>query len=339
MKKVMTKEDLSDLLRGFSSSIAFGAALETGLLQMLTEKPMDGKSVALVMNIPGKRGYYWLQMLEELGILELGPQGYVPSPLIRDSILDSNRIDRWKHVAADEREQVVGAHDLALYISEPGSIWEAQGLIAPKGYVEKMSDNSERASVFTRLLYDLNQGLGSAIAELLNMTGVERIMDVGGGSGVISIALVKKHPNITSTIVDIKNVCDTGHEIVEENQLSDRITFYPADFVTDELPQGFDMVLHCDIGVFGEKLFRKLWMSLNPGGLVVVVFQFPPAETSAPTPYLRWAFLDSLIDPDFGFPTVVQVQGQLVKAGYQLLPEVHTLTDGQIIIQARKIGG
>ena len=339
MKKVMTKEDLSDLLRGFSSSIAFGAALETGLLQMLAEKPMDGKSVVLAMNIPGKRGYYWLQLLEELGILEVGPQGYVPSPLIRDSILDSNRIDRWKHVATDEREQVIGVRDLALYISEPGSIWETQGLIAPKGYVEKMSDNPERAHVFTRLLYDLNQSFGSTIAELLNLTGVERMMDVGGSSGVISIALVKKHQNIRSTIVDIKNVCDSGQEIVEENQLSDWITFYPADFVTDELPRGFDMVLHCDIGVFGEKLFRKLWMSLNPGGLIVVVFHFSPAETLAPPPYLRWAFLDSLIDPDFGFPTAAQVQEQLVRSGYQLIPEVLTLPDGKIIIQARKLGG
>lgn len=339
MKKLMTKEDLSYLLYASSYSLALCAALEKGLIQMLAEKSMDGMSIVQTLNIPGKRGYYWLQLLEELGIIEMSSQAYHLSPLIRTVIVEANKLDRWKQLAIDERELLAGTHNLALHISEPGSIWDVQGIKSPDGYVERMNQDPERASVFTRLLFDIHQDLGSCLAEFLELKGVDRMMDLGGSSGVISMALVRKYPNLTSTIVDIKNVCDTGQKIIEENQLSDRITFYPADFETDELPRGFDMVLHCDIGVFGENLFRKLWMSLKPGGLIVVVFQFPSSEKSAPTQFLKWAFLDSLIDPEFGFPTVAQVQDQLVQSGFHLLPGVHTLIDGQIMIQAKKIGG
>jgi len=116
-----------------------------------------------------------------------------------------------------------------------------------------------------------------------------------------------------------------------------RITFHGANFLTDELPKGFDLILHYDIGVFGEELYRKLRGSLKPGGRIVVVFHFPSSENSAPERYLGWAFLDSLKDPDFGFPIIPQLQAQLVQAGFRLLPEEHVLPEGQIIVQAQKM--
>jgi SAM-dependent methyltransferase len=335
MKKLTTKEDISNLLGASASAFALGAAIETGLLEMLAEKPMIGEEVSKAMNVPGKRGYYWLQLLTELGILEVDSHGYVPSSLAKTVLLDANRQERWKHVAADEREQVVGVRNLALHLSDT-SVWEAQGLSEPMGYVEKMNVDPERARVFTRLLYNCYQDSRNTFAEFLDLTGVERVMDVGGGSGILSIILARKYPNLKSVIVDVDNVCVEGRRIVQENQLSDRITFHGADFLKDNLPQGLDMVLHCDIGVFGEELFRKLWLSLKPEGRIVVIFHFSPAENAAPSQYLKWAFLDSLKDPDFGFPTVAQIREQLIRAGFQLMSVEQTLPEGYIFIQAQK---
>jgi SAM-dependent methyltransferase len=333
MKKLTTKEDVSNLLTASVPSIALGTAIETGLLEMLAQRPLDGNGVAQAMNIPGKRAHYWLQLLAELGILESRSNGFAPSPLACCVLLDPGRRERWKHVAIDEREHLAGICNMATYISET-SIWKAQGMAEPKGYVEKMSDDPVRARVFTRLLYNFYQDSRSSFAEFLDMTGVERMMEVGGGPGGVSMALVRKYPKLKS-VVDVENVCITGREIVEENQLSDRITFHAANFVTDELLQGFDLVLHCDIGVFGEDLFRKLRTSLKPGGRIVIIFPLPAVENTAPAPYLNWAFLDSLKDPEFGFPTVTQIQAQLVAAGFHLLHGKHTFPDGHILVQAK----
>ena len=337
MKKLITKEDLLSLLTASTSSMVLSAAIETGLLDMLAEKPMNGEEVSQVMNIPGKRGYYWLQLLAELGILESDSQGYVPSALTHSAILDAEdfRKLRLKHSAVDERERLAGVSNFALYASEP-SIWKAQGLTEPKGYVEKMNDDPERAYAFTSLLNNLHQNLGSELADYLDMSGVHNMLDIGGGSGVEAIAFARKFTGLKITTVDIENVCVVGRKIVEENQLSNRITFYPADFLMDELPQGFDFVLHCDVGVYSVEQFRKLWVSLNPEGRIAVIFHFPLLENSAPVQFLEWAFLDSLKDPEFGFQTVVLVREQLIQAGFQPLPGEHTLSDGRILIQAGK---
>ena len=340
MKKLTTKEDITNLLSASAPSVALGAALETGLLEMLAKKPMDGEEVSQAMNIPGKRGHYWLQLLTELGILEMDSHGYVPSSLTRNVFLDIEdfRKMRLKHNAADERERLAGIRNLALYLGEP-SIWKAQGLTEPKGYVEKMNDDPERAYSFTRLLYNLHQNLGNELAEYLDLTGVHNMLDIGGGSGVEAMVFARKYPDLLITTVDIENVCVIGGDIVEENHLSDRITFYPANFLMDELPQGFDFVLHCDVGVYGVEQFRKLWTSLKPEGRMAVIFHFPLLENSAPVQFLEWAFLDSLKDPDFGFPSVAQVRAQLAQAGFQVLPGEHILSDGRIVILAQKIEG
>ena len=337
MKKLTTKEDAFSLLTASLSSIALGAAIETGLLEMLAEKRMTGEAVAHAMNIPGKRGHYWLQFLAELGILDKDPRGYIPSRLARSAILDTEdfRKLRMKHGIADEREQLVGTRNTALYISEP-SIWKAQGLTEPRGYVEQMSADPERAYAFTHLLYNVHKNLAHELAEYLDMTGVHSMLDIGGGSGVEAMAFARKHSELNITTIDIENVCVVGRKIVEENQLSDRIAFYPADFLMDELPQGFDFILHCDVGVYGVGQFCKLWASLKSDGRIAVIFHFPPSDHAAPVHFLEWAFLDSLKDPEFGFPSVAQVREQLVRAGFDPLPGEHTLSDGRIVVQARK---
>lgn len=43
MNKMTTKEDIINLLSASTSSLALGAALESGLIEMLAEKPMSGE--------------------------------------------------------------------------------------------------------------------------------------------------------------------------------------------------------------------------------------------------------------------------------------------------------
>ena len=336
MKKLNTREDVYDLLSASTASAALGAAIETGLLWMLAEKPLDGEGVALTLNIPAKRCHYWLQYLSSLSILEETPRGYAPSSQVRTVILDSFSMDSWKHLALDERERSAGVHDLALFISTPGSVWAAQGLTKPRDYVEKMRGSLARARNFTRMLYEIHQNLANELASRLDLTGARRLMDLGGNSGVVSMALLRKSPGLTAVIVDIENVCIAGREIAEENSFSERITYYPAEFDKDTFPTGFDMIIQCDVGIFGVELFRKLWVSLNQGGRLVIVDHFSPAENAVPASRLEWSFLDSLEDPNFSIPTMEKVREQLAEAGFQPSRGETTLPNNWTVIQARK---
>jgi hypothetical protein len=133
----------------------------------------------------------------------------------------------------------------------PESVWAAQGKAVPN-YVETMLASRERARRFTRMLLELHAPLAEKLADALDLSGASRMMDLGGGSGVMSHALLRRHPQLSSLVVDIAPVCDAGRAIADELALADRIGFHPADFLHDALPGGFDVILECDIAIHGR---------------------------------------------------------------------------------------
>jgi len=336
MKTLTTNEDVHSLLHATTASAALGAAIQTGLLWMLGERPMNGEEVAQALMIPGKRGHYWLQYLQSIGVLETDPQGYIPSSVVRSAILDNYSRGSWQHLVIDEQEKDACVRGLPWLISEPGSLWTAQSIEEPESYVDRMRASLERAREFTRMLFEVHQNLAKRVAELLDLRGVERMMDLGGGSGVVSMALLRKYPAVTSTVVDIENVCIAGREIAEEERFSDRITYHAAEFAKDEFPSGFDLVLQCDVCVYSMELLHKMHRSLKPGGLLVFVNHFSPGENLAPPTRLEWTFLDSLHDPYIGFPTLETFKSMLAQACFEVSDEYQTLGNGLVVLQARK---
>ena len=336
MKPLTTYEDVYSLLHAPSASAALGAAITTGLLWMLAERPMNADEVAQALNIPGKRGHYWLQYLQSFGILETVPQGYIPSGVARSTILDTKSWESWQHLVIDEAEKDTCVHGLPQFIREQGSLWTIQGLEEPKNYVDRMRASPERAREFTRMLFEVHQKLANLIAEQLDLRGVERMMDLGGNSGVISMALLQKYPKLTSTVVDIENACAAGREIAEEEGFSDRITYHAAEFAVDEFPTDFDLVLQCDVAVYGIELLKKLHRSLKPDGRLIFVDHFSPSKNLAPPTRIEWTFLDSLHDPDFCFPTVQEVKTQLQQSGFEISDKPRTIGSGYVLLQVRK---
>jgi SAM-dependent methyltransferase len=336
MKMLTTNEDVYALLHATAASAALGAAINTGLLWMLADKPMNGDEVTQTLNIPGKRGHYWLQYLESFGVLETTPEGYVPSPVARSAILNTYSQESWGHLVIDEQEKDACVRGLPQLIREPGSLWAAQEMADPKNYVDRMRASLERAREFTRMLFEVHQGLAIQVAERLDLTGVERMMDLGGNSGVISMALLRKYPSLTSTVVDIGNVCVAGREIAKEKGFSDRITYHSAEFVYEDFPSGFDLVLQCDVAIYGVELIQKIHRSLKSGGRLIYVDHFSPAVNLAPTTRVEWTFLDSLHEPNFGFPTLDEVLLRLTHVGFDVSDEHQILGRGMIVVQAWK---
>ncbi|MFX1517157.1 MAG: methyltransferase [Promethearchaeota archaeon] len=338
---IKNTQDIENLLRMTHASAAIGTALELGLFWQLTEKSLEINDISQKYNIPYDRCKYWLALLRELGLLNCQGGKYTPSSLARTAILKAYSFETWSFLAQEIRERYPTIINLPINITHPTSVWEAQNIIPPN-YITQMKNDATRAERFTRMLYELHLSLGSRIAEHLDLTDVKLLMDLGGGSGVVSFALLERNPNLKAVVVDIENVCNVGKEIANTTQVADRISYHAADFVQDDLPSGFDMILECDIGVYTEDLFKKVWNSLNKGGKFVIVTntneQGAWVTYKENRPSLFWylnVFSESLTVSKFSLSSFKDVKTHLINAGFHdVLEKVQE--DGIVFFHAIK---
>jgi len=316
--KPETTEDILELMNGCIYAAVLGAAMELGIFWLLADKPLSAAELAHKLDIPLNRCHYWLQILSKLDLLEARGEGYALSSLAREAILIVGSQNTWAFQAREDRDISLYVRDLALNIGRPMSAWEAMDRL-PADYFQQLEADSIYTESFTRKLYQIHLSLAERVADMLDLRGVDRVLDLGGGSGVVSFALLLKRDELTSVVVDVENVCQVGRAIAAENQLEERVTYLAADFLKDDLPAGFDMVMLCDVGSFSEALFRKTHAVLNPKGRLVIVDKFAPSRTSAPPSRVLSAFLASLQSPaeSIDYITTQVVLTRLGGAGFR----------------------
>jgi SAM-dependent methyltransferase len=331
--RIKSDSDVLELLGAHVSSAVLGSALELGLFWRLAEEPMTAREIARAFDIPLFRCRYWLEILKDLDLLRTEGDAYSPSEVASSAILSTASQDAWHNRANESRDSYPYLVDLPISIHEPGSALEARG-IEFKYYFLEMRDDADRARRFTRMLYDFHRSLATNLAEEVDMSGVERLMDLGGGSGIMANAILARNPDVSATIVDIETVCDAGREIVDTLPTADRIDHHPADILTDDLPKGFDLILECDVALYQKDLFRKLRSCLNPGGRLVIVDHFAPEKGVVPPGRpLAWGFLWSLAIPEFSFLTAAEVKEALEHTGFRIRSETQ-LPDHWLMIDS-----
>ncbi len=337
-------DQVLDLLDGSFASAALAAALELGLFWLIDKQPLSAPDIAARLDIPRGRCGYWLQLLEQASLVQAGDGLYHPTAAARSTIIDAFEQESWAHLALETRGLNRWVRDLTVNLTQPGSARDALGLNR-RDYLAEMREDPVLALRFTRMLRDFHRPMAEELAPMLVMDGVTRMMDLGGGSGIFSLALLRRHLELRSVVVDIPTVCRVGRELVGDGEETGRISWHEADFLDEELPGGFDLVLECDVDVYGEELFRKVHAALNPGGRLVIVDQLAPAPGVAPRTRVHWALQHSLDDPDYAFPTAGELEAQLLSAGFTSLNcrdltfttgPARRFTDGMVLIEAAK---
>lgn len=307
----MTKDEVLALLDQPLVSAAVGAAVELGLFWQLQTQPRSAATIGDGYGIPVGRCEAWLGVLVGAGLVEESPAGYRPTAVAKAAILDTYSRDTWRMLAEEARERLAAVRDL------PGGLKAAPPIRAARvaEYVIKMAEDPDRARRFTRMLYELHGPLAEQVAAALDLTGVRRLMDLGGGSGVVAIALARRWPDLSITVLDIANVCNAGRELVEREKLGDRIFFRPADFLRDDLPSGFDVALECDVAIFSEPLFQRIHDALPPDGRFIVVDELAPEGPADPY-RAGWALVRTLADPSWRTPTLAGTRELMERAGF-----------------------
>ncbi len=313
---------VQELLEAGGLAAALGAAFEMGVFVALAGDWRGPAELGKELGLSEYRCRYWLQLLVRSGLVDCESDRFRISATGRSAILDSHSSATWAFFARTEREMQHLYLDLPQRLRRPAKEWR-EDCHLPPAYVARMKADPVWAETFTRMLKELHARLADDLAALLPGEGVRRFMDLGGGSGVMSHALLRAWPQARSLLVDIAPVTELALRIAAEEGLSERLDVHAVtDFTVDPLPAAeFDLILECDLSVHGADLFTRLAACLRPGGRLVLVDQFAPSPGIAPPERVLWRFQSALLDKCNETPTAAMLRSWLTEAGLTFMSE------------------
>jgi predicted O-methyltransferase YrrM len=116
-------------------------------------------------------------------------------------------------------------------------------------------------------------GLAVGAARSGVYTGVERLLDVGGGSGAMAVAISREQPETECTVLDLPPMCEEAEGYIRAAGLEDRIAVLPLDMFRKSWPTGYDGIVFSNI--FHDwsfdscaELAAYAFRALEPGGRV-----------------------------------------------------------------------
>lgn len=117
-----------------------------------------------------------------------------------------------------------------------------------------------------------------ALVERLNFATMASpsVLDIGGGSGIFSVALLEANKTATSTQIDWAAVNRIAERFVARHGDTDRFKTIDGNFHTTDLGEGrYDVVIYSNIAhqespADNIALFHKAKKALKPGGVLVI---------------------------------------------------------------------
>jgi SAM-dependent methyltransferase len=267
--RVSSEKRVYDLYIAGRQSAALAAAVRLGLFAALDTASLEPAALAERLGVPPRPLAQLCRVLVAMGLLE------------RDGPRLSLAADAAACLVPGRPGALVGLIELEVEnFLAPALVLEAIRRDAPAVYGSEdpwraHETSGERARAFTRAMHDISSGPGPALARALDFSRGGRLLDLGGGSGALAIALAREWPALSCVVLDLPAVCALAQEYVAAAGLSARISTWPADFFRDPLPGDFDalllsQILHDWPPERGAQLLERARGALRPGGRILI---------------------------------------------------------------------
>jgi hypothetical protein len=143
-----------------------------------------------------------------------------------------------------------------------------------KDWAASMEDESFAES-FTAGMNSRGAYLANGLADVLDLTGYHKLLDIGGASGIYAAILVQKYPHLRAAVFEKPPVDKVAGYTAGKLNLGDKIDVIAGDMFRDDFPKGYDVhfishVLHdWDIKEVGTVL-NNSFRNLNSGGMIII---------------------------------------------------------------------
>lgn len=258
-----------DLVAGFCHSQILCAFTSLGLPELLLDGPRTVDDLARAAQAPPARLLVLVRGAAALG-------------LVRERRGRFALTTRGAALAAVPGLGEMIAHHAILYrdLADPVAFFRGETeteLAAFWPYVLGAGGEADpaRAERYSRLMAESQSLVIEDTLAAVDLRGVRRLMDVGGGTGAFLLEAARAYPRLEAVLYDLPAVAAAAEERFAGTGLAHRLRVATGSFREDALPRGADAISlvrvlydHDDASV--RALLAAVFAALPPGGLLVV---------------------------------------------------------------------
>jgi hypothetical protein len=155
--------------------------------------------------------------------------------------------------------------------------------------LESAMEQEASARHLTLALAGRARNVAPVLAEHYPLPGARRLLDVGGGSGLYSIAWLQRHPTLQAVVWDRPEVLKIAAELAAAEGVAGRLECRPGDMFTDDVPAGCDVVLLSNVLHDWDipecrAILRRCAAALRLGGRLLIHDVFLSDTLDGPVP-------------------------------------------------------
>ena len=284
---------LFELFRGnHATEVLVAAVAHFGLFRHLAGGPLPAEALRAAIGLAPRPFQVLVTALRAMGTLQPEADGRIAlSPLAREHLVAGNPrfVGDYFGLAASSPAVVEFVERLRTNRPRGSDTGDAGvGFIHREG-IRSAMDAAEGARHFTLSLAGRAKNVAPVLAECMPLAGARRLVDVGGGTGVYSIAFLRRNPGLQAVVWDRPEVLRVAAEFAAESDVGDRIERVPGDMFTDPFPKDADVVLLSNIlHDWDEPEIRRLLArcaeAMSPGSRLLVHDVFLDDDLGGPLP-------------------------------------------------------
>jgi len=258
--------------QGFWISRAIVAACELSIAERLESGPMGIKELAVLTNTDEENLYRLLRMLAGEGIFRELPGRMFENNRLSNALKegDGSMKHLILHQFCETNQKLFSVFTDVIHIGESYT-----RKIYGKSIFQFLEENPTKNALYNKAMDDSANLISLAILSSCRFNGIRRMVDIGGGHGIVLANILRKYKKMTGILFDQPHVVPAAEEAIARYGLGNRLTVMPGSFF-EEVPAGSDAyfmknILHAFNDEDCEMILRKIHESMDPRGRLLIV--------------------------------------------------------------------
>jgi predicted O-methyltransferase YrrM len=235
-----------ELFRGsYGSELLTAAVAHFDIFHRLAEGPLAEEALGEQLQLAPRARVVLLTALKAMGLLQLNDASHLElTDLAREHLVPGGAFDVGDYVGLAAASPGVLEMVERLRTNRPAGSEDSGGAaFIYRDGIKSAMEQEDSARHFTLALAGRAKNVAPVLAERLSLEGVDRLLDVGGGTGIYSIALLQRHAELRAVVYDRPEVLKVAAEMADEYGVADRLECAAGDMFADPLPADCQAIL------------------------------------------------------------------------------------------------